>query len=198
MGITRNCLYAYRSKRSLVAKKKRCCIVRRFPYKNFKNSKPKYQIDLTSVIEDMMYNLNTSSMHLKLYIKRLMYECVGDTRNEIAVFYAMSVNLYKETSEAYYGLMNYKKTIVDIDIKDMQDKYDGILDLCGITSNEIYDGLFDENDDGYETPPREGEEDEPTPASLCEEMEEDEETTSEEDELYNSAIESMNQHLSIK
>ena len=117
MGITRNCYYGYRQKKRLIeAKKKRCSIVRRYSYKNFKNSKPKYQIDLTSLFEDTLHNLNTSAMHLKLYIKRLMYEYVGDTRDEIAVFYAMAVNLYKETNEAYYGIMNYNKPIIEIDI----------------------------------------------------------------------------------
>ncbi len=152
------------------------------------------QIDFVSLFEDMLYNLNTSCMHLKLYIKRLMYEYVAETRQEIAVFYAMAVNLYKETSDDYYGVMNNKRNVIEIDIKDLQEKYESILDLCGITNAEVYDALFDENDDGYETPPREGEEDEPTPASLCE----DDESSSEEDELYNAAIESMNKQLSIK
>lgn len=197
MGITRECLYGYSSRQKLVAKRKKCSIVRRYAYKNFKKSKSKYQIDLTSIFEDTLYNLNTSAIHLKLYIKRLMYEYVGATRDEIAVFYAMAINLSKETSDAYYGVMNYNKSIVEIDIKDLQDKYDGILDLCGVTADEIYENLFDENDDGYETPPREGEEAESSPASLCQEMEDDD-NEAEEDELYNSTIESINKHLSIK
>ena len=164
---------------------------------NYKKIKQSMQIDFVSLFEDMLYNLNTSCMHLKLYIKRLMYEYVAETRQEIAVFYAMALNLYKETSDAYYGVMNNKRNVIEIDIKDLQEKYDSILDLCGITNAEVYDALFDENDDGYETPPRE-EEDEPTPASLCEEIENDDSTSEEEDEAYNATIESMNMKLSIK
>jgi hypothetical protein len=167
---------------------------------NYKKYKKPISIDIVSVFEDELYNLNTSSLHLKLYIKKLMYEYTGDTRAEIAVFYAMAVNLYKEVSDAYYGIMNYKRNILDIDINDMKDKYEGILDLCGISEGEVYDALFDENDDGYETPPREGEE---RPDSLCEEMCDDEEgpddvTKEDDDELYAFAIECINKKLSIK
>ncbi len=164
---------------------------------NYKKIKQDIRIDFVDLFEDMLYNLNTSCMHLKLYVKRLMYEYTAETRQEIAVFYAMAVNLYKETSDGYYGVMNNKRNVIEIDIKALQEKYDGILDLCGITNGEVYDALFDENDDGYETPPREGEEDEATPANLCQEMEDDE-TTSEEDALYNATIESMNIQLTIK
>lgn len=182
-------------KRRLINKRKRSSFIK-YSCKRFRYSKENNKIDVLGLFEDTLYNLNTSAMHLKLYIKRLMYEYCGDTRDEIAVFYAMAVNLYKETSDAYYNVMNNQKNVIEINTKDMQDKYDGILDLCGITADEIYNALFDENDDGYETPPREGEE--RSPASLCEEIEE---TTDEEkppeDELYKFAIDCINKKLSI-
>jgi hypothetical protein len=150
------------------------------------------------LLEDKLYTLHTEIMHLKLYIKQMMYQYVGNTRQEIAVFYAMAVNLYKNCSGDYYNVMNYKKKILDVDIFKYQEEYEGILDLCGTTSNEVYDVLFDYNDDGYETP-RE------YPADLCGENEEmsDEKPTNpdglpeDEDELYKFAINLINAKLTI-
>jgi hypothetical protein len=157
-------------------------------------------LDIIRIFEDNLYNLNTSALHLKLYVKRLMHEYVGDTRQEVAVFYAMAVNLYKEISDSYYGVMNYKRNVIDVDINGFQKTYEGILDLCGTTADQVYEMLFDENDDGYETPPREGEE--LLPASLCEEMEDgnynnNNEDDGDDDELYIATIECINKKLTI-
>jgi hypothetical protein len=132
----------------------------KYNYKRRLHKKSSYSIDVVDLLEDKLYHLNTEIMHLKLYIKQMMYQYVGDTRQEIAVFYAMAVNLYKNCSGDYYDVMNYKKKILEIDITKYQEEYEGILDLCGTTSNEVYEHLFDCNDDGYETP-RE------YPADLC-------------------------------
>jgi hypothetical protein len=198
MGITRESMNCYNCKQKIQNKKVHF-FSHKYSYKKSIYSKNKIYLDLTSTIEDNVYNLNTSAMHLQLYIKQIMNECINNTRNEITTFYAMAKNLYKETSKAYYDLMNYKISILDVDIKKLQDTYNKILNLCEISSNEIHDALFDENDDGYETTPREGEYEEAieTPDNLCQEMEEDDETTSD-DELYTSTIKNMHKYLSIK
>jgi hypothetical protein len=131
------------------------CKMNRINKINFKKHKKQTQsIDIVGFLEDNLYNLNSSVLHLKLYIKKMMYEYCGETRQEIAVFYAMAVNLYKDTSSDYYRVMNNNKHIIDVDIKKYEDEYEGILDLCGVTYGEVYDNLFEDNDDGYETPPR--------------------------------------------
>lgn len=119
-----------------------------------KHKKQIPSIDIIGLLEDALYNLNSSVMHLKLYIKKLMYDYCGETRQEIAVFYAMAVNLYKDTNNDYYQVMNNNKCIIDINIPTYKEKYEGILDICGTTASEVYDNLFEDNDDGYETPPR--------------------------------------------
>jgi hypothetical protein len=121
-------------------------------FKKYRKQEP--LIDIIGLLEEKMYDLNSSVLHLKLYIKKMMYEYCGETRQEIAVFYAMALNLYKSTSDDYYKVMNNKKSIIDVDIKKYEEEYEEILDLCGTTSNEVYENIFEENDDGYETPPR--------------------------------------------
>lgn len=180
-------------KRRMARQRKRQRSICKYSYKKRKSQNA---FNLTQLLEDNLYNLNTSILHLKLYVKRLMHEYIGDTRQEVAVFYAMAVNLYKEVSHAYYGVMNYKRSIFDVNINELQRSYEGILDLCGTTTDQVYEMLFDENDDGYETPPREGEEDERSPASLCEEMDDDP-LPEDDDELYKFAIECINKKLSI-
>jgi hypothetical protein len=124
---------------------------------NFKKHKRSQQhsIDIPSLLEEKLYNLNSSILHLKLYIKKMMYEYVGDTRAEIAVFYAMAVNLHKECNHDYCMVMSNIRSVIDVDIKKYEEDYEGVLDLCGVTTDEVYENMFGENDDGYETPPRE-------------------------------------------
>lgn len=84
----------------------------------------------------------------------MMYEYVGDTRAEIAVFYAMAVNLHKECNHDYCMVMSNVRSAIDVDIYNYEERYEGVLDLCGTTTDEVYENMFGDNDDGYETPPR--------------------------------------------
>ena len=160
MGITRYSMPGYR--RRMEAKARRLARSRKhniYSLKKWRHKRIQESIDIPALLEEKLYNLNSSILHLKLYIKKMMYEYVGDTRAEIAVFYAMAVNLHKECNHDYCMVMSNIRSVIDININDYQDRYEGILDLCGTTADEVYENMFGDNDDGYETPPRTGEED---------------------------------------
>ena len=110
------------------------------------------RIDLESMFEEQMYELNSNVLHLKLYIKKMMYEYIGETRDEIAVFYAMALQLHNRTNYDYCSIMHGSMKAITVDIYKYREEYEGILDLCGISAEEIYDNMFGEKDDGYENP----------------------------------------------
>jgi hypothetical protein len=148
MGITRQSMSKYKDK----PRRKYCKITGRLWAKKQKTSPP--SIDLEAFFEEELYELNSNVLHLKLYVKKMMYEYIGDTRAEIAVFYAMAKKLHDRINDDYHSITHTSTKAITIDIQKYKEEYEGILDLCGTTTAEVYDNMFDENDDGYETPPR--------------------------------------------
>ena len=149
MGITRECMSSYKGR-----KHRLCRRVSKYNYKRWRKHKCHDSININDVLEDKLYELSSNALHLKLYIKKMMYEYIGDTRAEIAVFYAMARNLHADLNRDYCMVMSNTKEAILVDVWKYQQEYEGILDLCGITTDEVYDNMYNDNDDGYETPPR--------------------------------------------
>ena len=163
MGITR---YSFR--KNIVKKSKHLC-VHKYSFKQQSKIRPARRyvskfMNIEEILEEQLYELTTQVLHLKMYVKRLMYEYVDDVRDEIVGYLKMAVALYDKINTDYNNAMKYKSNIVLVDIDEHKYMYEMILDLCGVTSSEVYESIMDAGD-GYSTPVKDEYE---YPSDLCE------------------------------